>query len=269
MTEIDITLVIPPFTQLNTPYPSILYLNRHLKSHGITPSLRDCSIEVALRLFSQEGIQQVFDSLEDQLQQGLDFPDEVWSLYALRASILGVVEEVTAFLQGKRRTMHNRIVSGNFLPPTPRIADIDLSHFGTMGSTDAARYLCTLFLEDLTDLIKSVVDIGFDFGRYQAHLATGSVTWEPILERLEQTTLVDEYIDSVCDTIESDVVGISIPFAGTLYSALRMGHEIESSRGHRFGSEGAMSIQNFENKPILDYGISAMPCALMMEKSRC
>ena len=186
MTEIDITLVIPPFTQLNTPYPSILYLNRHLKSHSITPRLLDCSIEVALRLFSSVGIQQVFDSLEDQLQQGLDFSDEVWSMYALRVSIVGVVEEVIAFLQGKRRTMHNRIVSGNFLPPTPRIADIELSHFGTMGSTDAARYLCTLFLEDLTDLIKSVVDIGFDFGRYQAHLATGSVTWEPILERLGQ-----------------------------------------------------------------------------------
>ena len=131
-------------------------------------------------------------------------------------------------LQGKRRSMHNRIVSGNFLPPTPRIANIDLSHFGTMGSTDAARYLCTLFLEDLTDLIKSVVDIGFDFGRYQAHLATGSVTWEPILERLRQTTVVDEYIDSVCDTIESEVVGISIPFAGTLYSALRMGQRLKA-----------------------------------------
>ena len=228
MTDIDIALVIPPFTQLNTPYPSILYLNRHLKSHGVVPTLRDCSLEVALQLFSRDGIQQVFESLEEQLQEGRDFPDEVWSLYALRASIVIVVDEVTAFLQGKRRTMHNRIVSGNFLPPTPRIAEIELSHFGTMGSTDAARYLCTLFLEDLTDLIKSVVDIGFDFGRYQAHLATGSVQWDPILERLGQTTMVDACIDEICDTIESEVVAISIPFAGTLYSALRMGQRLRA-----------------------------------------
>ena len=228
MTNIDITLVIPPFTQLNTPYPSFLYLNRHLKSHGITPILRDCSIEVALQLFSQDGVHGIFNRLEEQLQSGVDFPEEVWSLYALRASISSVIDEVTAFLQGKRRTMHNRIVSGNFLPPTPRIAEIDLSHFGTMGSTDAARYLCTLFLEDITDLIKSVVDIGFDFGRYQAHLATGSVTWDPILKRLEKTTLVDAYIDGICDTIQSDVVGISIPFAGTLYAALRMGKRLKA-----------------------------------------
>ena len=227
MTDIDIALVIPPFTQLNTPYPSILYLNRHLKSHGVVPILRDCSLEVALQLFSRDGIQQVFESLEVQLEEGEDFPDEVWSMYAMRLSIVGVVEEVIAFLQGKRRTMHNRLVSGNLLPPTPRIAEIELSHFGTMGSTDAARYLCTLFLEDLTDLMKSVVDIGFDFGRYQAHLATGSVTWDPILERLEQTTMVDACIDAVCDTIESDVVAISVPFAGTLYSALRMGKRLK------------------------------------------
>lgn len=227
MTDIDIALVIPPFTQLNTPYPSILYLNRHLKSHGVVPILRDCSLEVALQLFSRDGIQQVFESLEVQLEEGEDFPDEVWSMYAMRLSIVGVVEEVVAFLQGKRRTMHNRLVSGNLLPPTPRIAEIELSHFGTMGSTDAARYLCTLFLEDLTDLMKSVVDIGFDFGRYQAHLATGSVTWDPILERLEQTTMVDACIDAVCDTIESDVVAISVPFAGTLYSALRMGKRLK------------------------------------------
>ena len=77
--------------------------------------------EKALQLFSKDGIQQVFESLEEQLQEGRDFPDEVWSLYALRARILTVVDEVTAFLQGKRRTMHNRIVSGNFLPPTPRL----------------------------------------------------------------------------------------------------------------------------------------------------
>ena len=224
---LDLTLLIPPFTQLNTPYPSIVYLNRYLRSKGIEPKLRDCSIEAALQIFSVTGMTAVFGELEQQLVEGTDFPDEVWSLYAQRKSIVSVMSEVVSFLQGKRRTMHNRIVSGNFLPSTPRIAQIDLGHFGTMGSTDAARYLCTLFLEDLTDLIKSVIDIGFDFGRYQAHLATGSVTWEPIVERLDQTTLVDEYIDEICDSIEGEVVCISIPFAGTLYSALRMGRRLK------------------------------------------
>ena len=102
----------------------------------------------------------------------MDFPDEVWSLYALRHSITNVVDEVTVFAGETPYNAQSNCLWQFFFPPTPRIIEIDLSHFGTMGSTDAARYLCTLFLEDLTDLIKSVVDIGFDFGRYQAHLAT-------------------------------------------------------------------------------------------------
>ena len=226
---LDIALVIPPFTQLNTPYPSIAYLNRYLRSKGIVPALRDCSIETALRVFSSDGLSTIFAELEERLQEGEDFADEVWSLRSLRASIVQVIPEVIAFLQGRRPTLHNRIVTGNFLPPTPRIASIDLSHFGTMGATDASRYLCTLFLEDLTDLIKSVVDIGFDFGKYQAYLATGTVTWEPIVERLEQTTIVDAYVDLVTDEITESVVVISIPFAGTLYAALRMGKRLKAS----------------------------------------
>ncbi len=224
---LDITLVIPPFTQLNTPYPSIAYLNRYLRAKGIVPTLRDCSIETALRVFSSEGLTTVFAELEERLQEEEDFADEVWSLRSLRSSIIQVIPEVIAFLQGRRPTLHNRIITGNFLPPTPRIVGIDLSHFGTMGTTDASRYLCTLFLEDLTDLIKSVVDIGFDFGKYQAHLATGTVTWEPIIERLEQTTIVDTYVDLVTDEISESVVVLSIPFAGTLYAALRMGKRLK------------------------------------------
>jgi hypothetical protein len=83
--------------------------------------------------------------------------------------------------------------------------------------------MCTLFLEDLTDLIKCCIDIGFDFGKYQAYLATGSVLLDPILERMSQTTLIDELIDSMVETIEGPCVAISIPFAGTLYAALRLG----------------------------------------------
>ncbi len=257
---LDLTLLIPPFTQLNTPYPSILYLNRFLRSHQIEPTVRDCSIEVALRVFSADSMSAVFDELIFQLQDGETFPDEVWTLFSQRKAIVSVLPEVIAFLQGKRRTMHNRIVSGNFLPPTPRIASLDLSHFGTMGSTDAARYLCTLFLEDLTDLIKSVIDIGFDFGKYQAHLATGSVTWEPILERLQQTTIIDQHIDAVCDTIDSEVVCISIPFAGTMYAALRMGKRLKDRGGTVWFGGGYVNTELREQQDSRLWGFCDALC---------
>ena len=59
-------LVVPPFTQLNTPYPSIAYLARFLKGKGMTPELRDFSIELALRVFSKEGLTQIFDQAEQK-----------------------------------------------------------------------------------------------------------------------------------------------------------------------------------------------------------
>ena len=94
---LDITLLIPPFTQLNTPYPSIVYLNRYLRSKAIEPTLRDCSIEAALQIFSPTGMTAVFGELEQQLMDGTDFSDEVWSLYAQRKSIVSVISEVVSF----------------------------------------------------------------------------------------------------------------------------------------------------------------------------
>lgn len=228
----DITLVIPPFTQLNTPYPSITYLNRYLKAQGYTATLLDASIQVATQIFSAEVFSEIFAEIEQAIDQGEEFPEEVWMMLSRKHHILAVLDLVILHLQGQQSSLHYRVVGGSFLPQTPRLTRIDLSYFGTMGSLDASKYLCTLFLEDLSDLIKACIDIGFDFGRYQAHLATGSVTLDPIIERIEQTTLIDHYIDEITDTIETPCVGISIPFAGTLYAALRMGKRLKE-RGHK------------------------------------
>ena len=135
---------------------------------------------------------QIFDVISSELEYGAEYPDEVWSMWAQRAQICAVIDRVLTHLQGQDPSLHVRITSQNYLPKTPRLLALDLEHFGTMGTHDASRYMCTLFLEDLTDLIACCIDIGFDFGKYQAYLATGSVSLDPILERLTQTTLVDE-----------------------------------------------------------------------------
>ena len=36
-----VALVLPPLTQLNTPYPSIAYLARHLRDEGHQTTQRD------------------------------------------------------------------------------------------------------------------------------------------------------------------------------------------------------------------------------------
>ena len=223
----DITLIIPPFTQLNTPYPSITYLNRYIKSQGYSAHLLDGSIDIALEIFSSKGMFDIFEYVDQQIENGENYPEEVWFLLSFRKEILLKIDTVVAFLQGRKPTLHTRIVGRGFLPSTPRIKNIDLSYFGTMGSHDAAKYLCTLFLEDLTDFIKCCVDIGFDFGRYQSHLATGSILFDPIIERIEKTTIIDMYIDRYVDKVQTSCAAISIPFAGTLYAGLRMGKRLQ------------------------------------------
>ena len=60
MTAPRVLLLIPPLTQLNTPYPSTAYLTGFLQSRGIACEQADLGIEMVLRLFSRDGLRQVF-----------------------------------------------------------------------------------------------------------------------------------------------------------------------------------------------------------------
>src|SRR5271167_4065224 len=58
MTEtLRILSIIPPMTQLNTPYPATAYLTGFLRSRGFAAAQTDLSIALALHLLSSEGLQ--------------------------------------------------------------------------------------------------------------------------------------------------------------------------------------------------------------------
>src|SRR3954469_2365768 len=48
--------LIPPMTQLNTPYPSTAYLTGFLRSRAIDARQEDLALALVLRLFSREGL---------------------------------------------------------------------------------------------------------------------------------------------------------------------------------------------------------------------
>ncbi|HEY6898707.1 MAG TPA: radical SAM protein, partial [Rhodocyclaceae bacterium] len=48
--------VIPPMTQLNTPYPSTAYLTGFLRSRGINAVQEDLALALVLKLLSAEGL---------------------------------------------------------------------------------------------------------------------------------------------------------------------------------------------------------------------
>ena len=59
MTEVRILSIIPPMTQLNTPYPSTAYLTGFLRSRGFKAEQADLSIALALKLLSVQGVQAI------------------------------------------------------------------------------------------------------------------------------------------------------------------------------------------------------------------
>jgi len=226
MNQARLTLALPPLSQLNTPYPSIAYLARAMNDAGRTCSLQDLGLAFMLRLLSKEGLCAVFDELDEREH----LPEPAWRALALRRQHENAIDAVIRFLQGQDRTVSQRILGTPFLPGGPRLDDADLTDFGRLGSDDAARRLATLYVEDLTDLITSTIDQGFSLAQYSHHLATGPVTFEPILERLSQETILDGLVDAVVDDMieetQPDVVGLSVPFPGMLVSALRIGRRL-------------------------------------------
>src|SRR6202044_1024217 len=63
MTEVRILSIIPPMTQLNTPYPSTAYLTGFLRSRGFKAEQADLSIALALKLLSVQGIQAIHEQV--------------------------------------------------------------------------------------------------------------------------------------------------------------------------------------------------------------
>ena len=221
-----VLLLTPPTVQLNTPYPATAYLARFLRDRGETVLQRDLGIDLLLRLYSRAGLTEVFDAVAQQDE----LPEPAWQALALRDRAVAVVEPAIRFLQGRAPTLAHRLVRPGYLPAGPRLEAADLEAFGRMGLHDAARYRATLFIEDLADLVTSTIDPGFGLTRYQHHLAAGPVGFDPIQAQLDQTTLLDAWLDAQTDellTLAPDLVGISLPFPGTLVGGLRVGRRLK------------------------------------------
>jgi hypothetical protein len=219
----EITLVSPPLSQLNTPYPAVSYLSKYLEKNGIHTQQRDLGLELMLRLLSKKGLAELFDELEERDE----LPEEAWAALATRSHHEEAVDVVVAYLQNKCASMTSRIASGAFLPQSPRVSVARLRPFGRMGQTDLARHLCTLYVEDLVDLVCATIDNGFQLSRYQHHLATSPKKFDEMEERLANTTIIDRWLDELAFTIDSPVVAITVPFPGNLYGALRIGRVLK------------------------------------------
>src|SRR5690606_39062166 len=149
--------IIPPMTQLNTPYPSTAYLTGFLRSRQIAALQEDLALALVLRLLSRDGLPGIASAI-DVLQPERDTA-AIQSFTAQRSRYLATIGPVIRFLQGTDSTLAHRIVGGNYLPEGPRFASLDAYvddeggdplgwAFGMLGMQDRAKHLATLYLND-------------------------------------------------------------------------------------------------------------------------
>ena len=220
-----VLLLTPPLTQLNTPYPATAYLCGFLRSRGIEADQADLGIETALAVFSRAGLERVFESI--RAAPGTR-PESVERALLIADAYLETIDPVVAFLQGRDSTLATRIASGGFLPLGPRLVarDDDAWAFGSLGVSDRARHLASLYLDDLSDLIAATVDPCWGLSRYGERLASSASSFDDLARALDAppglvVRFLDEIVARFAAAPRPDLVGLTVPFPGNLYGALR------------------------------------------------
>ena len=197
--SVTVFLLTPPFTQLNTPYPATAYLKGFLNTKNITSFQADLGIEVTLAIFSKKGLLDLFSRIES-LQEA--FSPNANRMMALKDDYIHTIDAVISFLQGKNPTLAHRIEKRDFLPEASRFSQSDDlgQAFGSMGSQDKAKYLATMYLEDIADLIKECIDPHFGFSRYAEKLGRSANSFDELYESLQQPyTYMDAILLDILD----------------------------------------------------------------------
>ena len=168
MTELRILSIIPPMTQLNTPYPSTAYLTGFLRSRGFEAEQADLSIALALKLLSVQGVQAIHAQVSalPRARHTAATSFFVRHFESYRTTIATAIR----FLQGRDPSVAHRIGSRHYLPEGPRFASLEHyieDHrpqgdalawaFGALGLQDRAKHIATLYLNDLADVIRDAI----------------------------------------------------------------------------------------------------------------
>jgi radical SAM superfamily enzyme YgiQ (UPF0313 family) len=249
-------LLTPPMVQLNTPYPATAYLTGFLRLHaadlGLEVTQADASISLFLRLFSGPLIERMAHELWRRARivgKSAPMPPSIAHFLAHAERYIDTVEPTIRFLQRRNPSLALRIVGRTFLPEGPRFEQLSpltpgepatpdeqlLSAFGALGTTEQARHLASLYIDDLADVWRVGIDPRFDLARYGERLAASAASFDPLHEALtDEPTLVDTALDELTreliaqrpDLARPDIVAITAPFPGNVYGAFRMARTI-------------------------------------------
>lgn len=221
-----VLLIIPPMTQVNTPYPASAYLTQYLRDIQYECEQRDLGLDLFLEIFSKNGLEKIKNIIlsKDIINDLEAFFIEAFDDY--HATIGPVIN----FLQGKDPSLALRISRRQFVPEGPRFNPLNehdelLDLFGPMGTHDQAKYIASLYLDDLADIVKYAIDERFEFSRYAESLASSEASFNPLINALKVKTIIDHNIEQLIDNYiqetNPNIVGFTVPFPGNFFGMLR------------------------------------------------
>lgn len=227
---VETLFVIPPFTQLNTPYPSTAYLTGYLQSQNISSNQCDLSIELFNTIFTSKVIRNLFQ--EAKSLTNISF-DSVWKQ---RKQYIQKVDKVISYLRFQDELTASLIISKEFLPKAHRSAK-RVDGFEKLNLIDQAKHLATLFITELGDFITANVDEFFSFTRYAEQISISASSFDKLEEFLSyEPTLIETHLlrllDLKLEHYHPDLVCFTIPFPGNLFSALRSAQHIKHFYPH-------------------------------------
>lgn len=244
-----ILLLTPPFTQLNAPYPATAFLKGTLEKYQKSCDQFDLGIKVIRKLFSEEGLA---DLAEYAIQKEIELPF-IFNKYK------DTIDSVICFLVGGNPGLAYQIVGRNYLPEGKRfeiLNEMELD-FNNLAITDGAKYLCGLYLDDLTELIGQTILPEFQLSRYKDRIAQS----QPDFQLIEREVLNKGYLTKLfyneldkLNLEDYQLVAITIPFPGNLVSSLQIAANLKLKKtGLKIAVGGG--YVNTELRDISDSGI--------------
>jgi len=232
-------LVTAPLTQLNTPYPATAFLTGLLRQRGLSVVQADPGLAWVLRLLSPESLERITYVLK-QGDPAIRRQPAVRHFLANADGIIRRAGPVLSFLQNRDLSLAHRIAGRGYLVEGPSFANMGPEGekeqyldwaFGQLGVVDRARYLATLFLEDVVAAIQTGIDPAFGFSRYGESLAHSATLLDPFLAELDErdrwtTHLLAEITRELVAQHAPQVIGISVPFPGNVLGALRLAQTV-------------------------------------------
>ncbi len=209
-----------------------MYIKGYLNTLGHFSYQCDLGLEVVLKIFSQDGLSQLFDEVE---RQEMELTDRAYRVFTQRRRYMQTIDAVIRFLQNKDQTLATSICAGELLPQGSRWENtIDMEWaFGHMGLHDRARHLATLYLEDLGDFVADTVDAHFGFSRYAERLARTATHFDELHSTLQsEPSYVIKEMLSILDAHlareKPAIVMMTAPFPGNVLGAFACGRYIKA-----------------------------------------